>query len=275
MSAARLYPGWARLAAAALAVAVFQARADATLPALNSYGQPPFVMADADRGPGLARVFVDLLNEAIAKKPQFHAENVPRRRLELALGSQPFAGIALFLAPEFLAAAAQRGGEWSAPVMIDENLLVSLRPMKLASLDDLHGLKMGGIAGHIYRPLAPAIEAGRIEREDAADHVGNLHKLCLGRVDFVVISRSELAGTQPHVRCPQGLRPLAFPEPQVIVRRVLVRMPGDGDAKAVLDAVSEVACGAKWTAALTRYGLSTTGCRRKHLARAGETTRRH
>lgn len=263
----------ARLTAAALAGLALPALADVTLPAMNSYGQPPFVMADAERGPGLVRVFVDLLNEAIGKDPQFHPENLPRRRLEQALASRPFAGIALFLAPEFLAPAAQQGGAWSPPVMIDENLLVSVRPMKLASLEDLQGLKLGGIAGHIYRQLEPAMQAGWLEREDAADHVGNLRKLCLGRVDIVVISRSELAGTQPQVRCPQAFRAMAFPEPQVIVRRVLVRMPGDGDARTVLDAVADVACGDKWTAALARYGLSTTGCQRSRLARVGDATR--
>jgi polar amino acid transport system substrate-binding protein len=66
---------------------------------------------------------------------------------------------------------------------------------------------------------------------------------------------------------------MAFPEPQVIVRRVLVRIPGDRDAKAVLDAVADVACGDKWTATLSRYDLSTAGCRRQHEARAGDATR--
>lgn len=251
----------------ALQVMVPAAHADTSLPALNSYGQPPFVIAGAERPAGLARTFIELMNAAKAAEPHFHLENLPRRRLEVALGGRDFAGIALFLAPEFFAAPAQQGGVWSAPVMVDENLIVSVRPLKLSALEDLNGLRLGGIAGHIYGQLATAIHEGRIEREDAMDHVSNLNKLCLGRVDFVIISRSELAGTQPLVRCQQGLQPMAFPDPQVIVRRVLVRMPGSAGARGVLDAVAEVACGEPWAAALSAYGLSTVGCRHKALVR--------
>lgn len=243
------------------------AHADTSLPAMNSYGQPPFVMAGADRHAGLARTFIELMNAATAAEPRFHLENLPRRRLELILGGRDFAGIALFLAPEFLAAPAQQGGVWSAPVMVDENLIVSVQPLKLSALEDLNGLRLGGIAGHIYGQLAVAIQEGRVEREDAVDHVSNLNKLCLGRVDFVIISRSELAGTHPLVKCAQGLRPMAFPDPQVIVRRVLVRMPGGAGSREVLGAVAEVACGEPWTNALAAYGLSTVGCRHKALAR--------
>jgi len=256
-----------RMVALWLAVVAHAAHADASLPAMNSYGQPPFVIAGNDRTSGLARTFVELMNDALSNDLQFHLENLPRRRLELTLGNRAFAGVALFLAPEFVAAPTR--GEWSVPVMVDENLIVSVRPLKVSALDDLHGLKLGGVAGHIYRLLGPAIEQGRIEREDAVDHVGNLQKLCLGRVDFVVISRSELAGTLPHVRCPQGFKPVAFPEPQVIVRRVLVRLPSDG-TRAVLGAVAGVACSEPWAAALSRYGLSTVGCQHKAFAKAGD-----
>lgn len=257
----RLHRACCRAAVAALAAAAPLAWGNASLPAMNSYGQPPFVPVRADGTAGLARTFVQLLNKETGGQPDFQLDYLPRRRLELALGSRSFAGIALFLAPEFLAPAAQRGARWSEPVMVDENLIVSLRPLKLSSLQQLHGLRFGGIAGHIYRPLAPAIDNGRLHREDAADHISNLLKLCLGRVDFVVISRAELAGTRPHVQCPEPFRPAAFPEPQVILRRVLVRMPDGGSAQAVLDAVASVACGPQWLQTLAQYGLSTVGCR--------------
>lgn len=245
----------------ALIAAASRAHGEPSLPALNSYGQPPFVPVGAERPVGLAKTFVELLNKAMGGRQEVHLDNLPRRRLEVMLGDRSFAGVALFLAPEFLGSAAQTGGAWSEPVMIDENLIVSVRPLNLSSLDGLNGLKLGGIAGHIYRLLGPAIEEGRVQREDAPDHISNLRKLCFGRVDFVIISRSELAGTRPHLSCPQPFKAAAFPEPQVIVRRVLVRMPGDHNAREVLDAVSTVACGPKWIQALAQYGLSTVGCR--------------
>lgn len=254
----------ARVAAslmATLAVACAQARP--ALPAMNSYVQPPFVPAGERGGGGLAALFVERLNEEVRPDRPLRLENLPRRRLEAALERHEFAGVALFLAPEFLAAPAQQGGVWSVPVMVDENLLVSARPLQVASLDDLRGLRLGGIAGHVYRVLRPLLDEGHLGREDAVDHVANLKKLCLGRVDFVVISRSELAGTEPQVPCPQALRPIAFPQPQIILRRVLVRPAGGEGAQEVLEAVARVACSEAWTAALAGYGLSTAGCRRR------------
>lgn len=256
-------PARALVLAAGLALAgsAQLASGDPSLPAMNSYGQPPFVPVSTDRKAGLARTFVELLNKAMDGPPDFQLDNLPRRRLELTLGSKSFSGVALFLAPEFLAPAAQQGATWSEPVMVDENLMVSLRPLKLSSLEALQGLKLGGVSGHIYRTLEPMIEEGKVRREDAPDHISNLRKLCLGRIDFVVISRSELAGTRPYVACPETLHPIAFPEPQVIVRRVLVRMPDEGSARQVLEAVTAVSCGPQWIQALAQYGLSTVGCR--------------
>jgi hypothetical protein len=263
-------PGARRAAVVALAaVLASPAHAGKTLPAVNSYGQPPFVLP-AERAHGLSALFVGLVNEGLAPRLQLQLANLPRRRLELELANRRFSGVALFLAPEFLAAPVQQGGTWSVPVMVDENVLVSMRPLKLTSLDDLRSLRLGGIAGHIYRTLEPLIDDGRMEREDAVDHIANLKKLCLGRVDVVVISRSELAGTEPLARCPQIFRPVAFPEPQVIVRRVLVRMPDAEGAQTLLDAVADVACGDRWVAALAAYRLSTVGCWHKSVGRTGD-----
>ncbi|MDR7336044.1 hypothetical protein [Roseateles asaccharophilus] len=260
--------GTLRLSAALLASPVL---ASTTLPALNSYSQPPFVLPTADPTAGLAAAFVGLLNEQLAPGSQLQLENLPRRRLELELTNRGFSGIALFLAPEFLAAPVQQGGAWSIPVMVDENLLVSVRPLKLSTLDDLRGLRLGGIAGHIYRQLVPLIDDGRLEREDAVDHIANLKKLCLGRIDVIVISRSELAGTEPLARCAHEYRPMAFPEPQVIVRRVLVRMPGHEGAQPLLGAIASVACGDRWGAALAAYRLSTVGCLHGGAGRSSDT----
>ena len=244
-----------------------QAQAAASLPALNSYAQPPFTLP-GDRAGGLAARFVAELNQELASAPQaapqaFHVEAQPRRRLDMSLEGADFAGLALFLAPEFMADTTARRGEWSVPLMVDENLLVSTRRLPAPPLEALEGLRFGAITGHIYRMLGPLVEAGRIERADALDHVANLRKLCLDRVDFAVISRSELAGTAPLVACERPLLFVPFPQPQVIVRRVLVRMPDAPATQAVLGAIARVACGERWRAALARYGLSTVGCMHK------------
>jgi polar amino acid transport system substrate-binding protein len=230
----------------------------AALPALNSYAQPPFARPE---GGGLAATFVTLLNEEVTPGgARATLETIPRRRLEAVLGDPAFQGMALFLTPEFLPRSFSKPLQWSAPVMVDENLIVSVRPLALTSLDELSGLRFGAVAGHVYRLVGPLVDAGRVKRDDALDHVANLRKLCLGRVDFVVISRSELAGTVPLVQCPVPLRPMAFPEPQVIVRRVAVRMADAADAQSVLEALARVACSDRWLGALAKLGLSSAGC---------------
>ena len=233
------------------------------LPALNSYAQPPFTLP-ADRAGGLAARFVAELNDELTgAQLAFRLEAQPRRRMEMSLEGPDFMGLAMFLAPEFLSEPAGRRGGWSVPVMVDENLIVSMRPLVVPALDVLGGLRFGAITGHIYRMLGPLVEAGRIERADALDHVANLRKLCLDRVDFIVISRSELAGTTPLAACERPLHFVPFPQPQVIVRRMLVRMPDAPATQDVLAAVARVACGDRWRAALVQLGLATLGCAHK------------
>ena len=254
--------GAAALLAAALCVPAWSdaVQPGAALPALNSYAQPPFTVT-GERTGGLAARFVAELNEELAAvQLAFRLEAQPRRRMDISLGSPDFTGLAMFLAPEFLSEPAGRRGGWSVPVMVDENLLVSIRPLSVPTLDALGGLRFGAITGHIYRMLGPLVEAGRIERADALDHVANLRKLCLDRVDFIVISRSELAGSAPLAACERPLHYVPFPQPQVIVRRMLVRMPDAPATQAVLGAVARVACGDRWRAALAQYGLATAGC---------------
>lgn len=225
---------------------------------LNSYAQPPFVQVDSGAA-GLAPTLVRLI-QVEAKLPFALAlETVPRKRLELMLQRRGFEGLALFLAPEFLSVKAEEA-RWSVPVMVDENVLVSLRPLQVSTPDDLAGLTLGGIAGHIYRVLGPYVESQRIKREDAPDHVSNLKKLCLGRVDFVVMSRSELAGSSELGSCEQPYRWRSFPEPQLIVRRVVIRVSDDAVAQRLLSATEAVACGQAWQSALRKYQLSVVGC---------------
>jgi polar amino acid transport system substrate-binding protein len=251
---------------AALGAGAWAAEPAPPLPALNSYAQPPFTLPGEPEG-GLAARLVARLNEEAAEPAGFRVELQPRRRLEMTLEAADFAGLALFLAPEFLPPELARSGAWSAPVMVDENLIVSARPLALTSLEQLDGLRFGAIAGHVYRRLDPIVEAGRLARADAPDHVANLRKLCLDRVDFVVISRSELAGTAPLAACARPWHFMPFPQPQIILRRVLVRLPDPQRTQAVLAAVARVACGERWRAALASYGLATVGCAARPAAR--------
>jgi polar amino acid transport system substrate-binding protein len=230
------------------------------LPAVSSYAQPPYVFPESMKKEGLAQRLVDLLRARLEPDLSLELQTLPRKRLELTLEGHGFDGAALFLSPEFLAREAIDGGKWSVPVMVDENVLVSIRPLELTTLRDLSGLRLGGLGGHIYRLLAPLLDSGTIQREDAADHVANLKKLCLGRVDFLVMSRSEFAGSVRLTSCPKPFASRSFPERQLIQRRVLVRLPDERRARRLLDATAQVACSAPWLKALEEYGLSGAHC---------------
>lgn len=78
--------------------------------------------------------------------------------------------------------------------MVDENFIVFVCDLKLFLFDDFDGLKFGGILGYVYKWFGFVIENGWVCWEDVFDYISNLKKLCLGWVDFVIISRLELVG---------------------------------------------------------------------------------
>jgi hypothetical protein len=126
---------------------------------------------------------------------------------------------------------------------------VTGRPVSVSRWDDIKGLKFGGIQGHRYAKLQPLIEAGLLHREDAMDQQGSLGKLCLGWVDFVVMSRSEYEHASLPKVCTVALTAWSMPDPDRFERRVLVVGPDDISA-ALLKAVGRAACQSSWLAAL-------------------------
>lgn len=225
--------------------------------ALNSYLQPPFVI---DGAPGVADKFVALLNQQLPADLQHPLQNVPRRRLtEAYLSRGDFRGVALFLSPNFVAPDINRRAHWSRAVLVDENVLVTHDMPAPKEWADLHGRTLGGVLGHIYRPLAPLIEHGDLKREDAADHVGNLGRLCLGRVDFIVMSRSEYQSAEVPATCVPHLAAVPMPDPDTFVRKVLVMGP-DGYVARMMQAVNQVACSAAWQSEVAARKLHAVPC---------------
>jgi polar amino acid transport system substrate-binding protein len=227
--------------------------------ALNSYLQPPFVLEGA---PGVADRFVALMNQQLPPELQHPLENVPRRRLtEAFLSRSDFRGVALFLSPNFVAPEINRRVHWSRPILADENVLVTRHMPAPRVWADLHGRTLGGVLGHIYRPLLPLIEHGDLKREDAADHISNLGRLCLGRVDFIVMSRSEYQSAEMPATCAPSLAAVPMPDPDTFVRKVLIMGPESYVAQ-VMRAVDQVACNAAWQ--------SEVAARKLHAAPCGE-----
>jgi polar amino acid transport system substrate-binding protein len=225
--------------------------------ALNSYLQPPFVGAGS---PGVAAAFVALLNQQLPSELQHTLENVPRRRLtEAYLSRSDFRGVALFLSPNFIAPEINQRVHWSRPVLSDENVLVTRNMPAPKMWSDLRGRTLGGVLGHIYKPLTPLIERGDLRREDAADHISNVGRLCLGRVDFIVMSRSEYQSAELPGGCASSLTAVPMPDPDTFFRRVLVTGP-EGYVASVMRAVDQVACGAAWQSESHARKLHTVAC---------------
>lgn len=228
----------------------------ASMQALSSYQHLPLI-ADDDRG--LASLFVQLLNERLDRK--LNLITVPRRRLiETYLSDNRFEGLALFLTPGFLPDGLTGGGEWSRAVLSDENLLVSTRVLQLKAWADLEGLRLGGILGHVYRPLQSMIAGGRIRREDAVDQVANLGKLCRDRLDVLVMSQAEFLAAAPSVPCEKRYQTASMPDPDVFQRRVLVRTPDKDLARHLVSAIDAIACSSSWREAVRQRGLMPAIC---------------
>jgi polar amino acid transport system substrate-binding protein len=255
---------WSALLAACTASAAPAGTANANLPslpshpmALNSYLQPPFVTPGLA---GVADVFVALLNQQLPADLQHGLENVPRRRLtDGYLSRGDFRGVALFLSPNFIAPGLNDRVHWSRPILVDENLLVTRGMPAPKAWADLRGRTLGGVLGHIYRPLAPLIERGELQREDAADHVSNVGRLCLGRVDLIVMSRSEFQVANLPAGCSASLTAVSMPEPDVFSRAVLIAGPASYDAQ-IMQAVETVACGPAWHREAAARRLSVAPC---------------
>ena len=226
--------------------------------ALNSYLQPPFVMAAG--APGVAAAFVTLLNQQLSPELQHTLENVPRRRLtEAYLSRSDFRGVALFLSPNFIAPEISQRVHWSRPVLFDENVLVTRNMPAPKVWADLRGRTLGGILGHIYKPLTPLLERGDLRREDAADHISNMGRLCLGRVDFIVMSRSEYQSAEIPGACASSLSPVPMPEPDTFLRKVLITGP-EAYVASVTRAVDHVVCSAAWQSEALAKRLHAAPC---------------
>lgn len=174
-----------------------------TLIAYNSYLVPPFLYEE-QRG-GLAPDLVEYLNQRLAPAYQLKLENLPRARLDklvLSRQGEKFAGIALFLHPNFVGDTHKRRYLWSQPLMGDRNLLVFHAPLPwpINSLEALNGMRFSGIYSHRYTELDERVGAGLLKREDAADESVNLGKVAARRVDFTQLNQSNFLALQQRHR---------------------------------------------------------------------------
>ncbi|MCQ4315305.1 PAAT family amino acid ABC transporter substrate-binding protein [Stutzerimonas zhaodongensis] len=153
---------------------------------------PPFIV---DENQGLSRDFVKLLNDDPGNKGRFRFEltRLARDRVDLEL-ERKRPGVLLWATPSFFSAALANNGRWSRPLLMDQQVFVSLpdAPFDYTGPEALHGLVLGGVKGHNYRALNSDVERGRITRQDVQTDVENFAQLMSGRIDTLLISRSTL-----------------------------------------------------------------------------------
>lgn len=215
---------------------------------------PPFMLDDRQ---GLSHAFVDMLNKDPGNHDRFRFELVelPRKRLDGRL-AQRKPGVLLWATPSFFSAKQTANGKWSQPLLIDQQVFVSLpdTPFEYEGPESLHGLVLGGVLGHQYHALEEDIARGKIERRDAQSDMQNIEKLLSGRIDTLLIPRSTLL----YYRKEHQLRDLYVSTTPLypFARHVLVNGPLDGAVVSYLEEFLRVLPdNPEWQILLFQYGL--------------------
>jgi len=147
---------------------------------------PPYVFS----GKEIAKKgIVKELVEAFAKEAKVSVVyiNLPRKRIETELknGSVHIAPISN---PGWYAD--HNGLDWSDPVFEEKNQFVLMQDgkLKIDSVQDLRGKKLGAMLGFVYPNLTTEIQSGAVTRVDVKDYVQITRMLKKGRVDTFVTS---------------------------------------------------------------------------------------
>lgn len=222
----------------------------------SHYDYPPFVTAP---GQGLTQ---DLAQWLSAKLPQelgpVRAQLLPRKRLDLEMSQPGWMGLVPWVSPQFFGDLTMQRYIWSAPVMDDGDLVLSLKkkPVVFQGAASLQGLKLGGVAGHVYQEFEAMIAANSLQREDAPNTLSNLQKLLRGRVDVVFIPRSGLPWWRKQIESFDE-QVFVAEQPRNSFQRRLLISPHLPLAwrEPVLEAARAMPQDADWQLALSRYGL--------------------
>ena len=260
-------PTWSAALFAAL-LAIAQAVqpalcAERQLDAYNTYLGPPFLNPD---GSGIAADLVDRLNAHLAGSYRLILRHVPRQRLMLAEMRNPaeFEGVGLLLSPAFVNESRQPRFLWSEPVFYDYNVLVfaATAAPQLGSVDDLRGLRFGGIIGYRYLNLERLLENGAVQRQDTRAERLNLRKVALGRVDFTQMNRLLYSAFESEPEFAGKLAAVPEPGAPPFARRLFVGPHRTGLLARLNAALAALPCDAAWRASAARHHVALAPCAR-------------
>nr|WP_316638408.1 hypothetical protein [uncultured Roseateles sp.] len=238
---------------------------------LTQYDYPPFVTTP---GAGLSHDWAAWLaqrlpHELAGLRPQI----LPRRRLDQVLAKPQWTGIVPWVAPSWFGDAGLTRFIWSEPVMDDEDLVLSLKskPVLFDGPASLKGLRLGGVAGHVYVDIDPLVKRGELLRDDATDTGKNLRKLLLGRVDVIFLSRSGMPWWQS-LMPEMEAQLFVAPQPRARFQRRMLLSPqiDAGLRAALLTEIEAMPHDPAWQEAMRHYGLGALASRQRHGERDDE-----
>jgi polar amino acid transport system substrate-binding protein len=167
-----------------------RAKGSPTIPVYTYYDYPPFVTGDRT---GLVHDLAAYLTTKADRRFRFQGQLLPRRRLDSVI-SGAWMGVVAWVTPTWFADPKQSKYAWSPVFGMDANYLVSpkARPVEVAQLSSLSGVRFGGIRGHQYPFFEGYFSSGRWVREDAPSQTSSLLMLMAGRFDLALISESSI-----------------------------------------------------------------------------------
>lgn len=216
---------------------------------------PPFIL-DGDQG--LSHDFVKLLNSDPDNRGRFRFEltTLPRDRVGGELGRKR-PGVLLWTTPHFFTAAQANSGRWSQPLLMDQQVFVSLpdAPFDYAGPQTLHGLILGGVTGQRYTALNADIQNGKILRQDVETDMENFNELMAGRIDTLLIPRSTLLYYLKHSQY-KNLYVSDTPLYQYARHLLVTDALEETVASFLADFIEALPSNPEWQILLFRYGLN-------------------
>lgn len=153
----------------------------------GDHNAPPAAVAEGgELVGGIVKDVCDALGARLGLRIRY--VKLPRARIQHALSdgevdAWPYAN------PAWLSSVAG----FTVPYFVERNVVyvAAARPFAVAGPASLAGKRLGTIRGYVYPEIQAQLDSGAIIRDDAGDHLINLRRLLLGRLDAVIASDAQ------------------------------------------------------------------------------------
>jgi polar amino acid transport system substrate-binding protein len=165
------------------------ARAQEKVTVFTYNDRVPFVL-DKDKQDGLEYRLIDWLNKESAGLYQFTLKVVTAPEAKAMVEANQLKGVLLGVNPVWFPPAQREANLWTAPILWDSNLVISLETKKIEyeGPGSLEGLRLAGVKGFAYPALTAAIAADKIKRVDNGSEILALKAVAAGAADVAIVS---------------------------------------------------------------------------------------